>query len=170
MKTWQSILLAFGLMLVALLIGGVGGYFLRKGREPVVKRDTVVNIVTYHDTVTVIHPVEIAKTIVRKERVVVTDTIVRNDTTYIELPVERKVYADSNYRAVVSGIRPSLDEISVFPETKVVTQTITVAEVTKPKRFSLGVQGGWYVIYDAAHKQVATGPGAGAGLSFGWTF
>lgn len=170
MKTWQSILLAFGLMLVALLIGGTGGYFIGKGKKPAVQRDTVVTVVSYRDTVTVEKPVEVIKTVVRKELAAVTDTIVRSDTTYIELPVEQKVYADSNYRAVVSGIRPSLDEISVFPETKVVTKTITVTEAAKPKRFSLGVQGGWYVIYDAAHKQVATGPGAGAGLSFGWTF
>lgn len=166
MKTWQSILVAFALMLVALLIGGVGGYYAGKGKRPTVQRDTLI----IHDTHTVYQPQPVEKIVVKKERFPVHDTTRIHDTTYIELPVERVTYADSNYRAVVSGIHPRLEEISVYPETKIITQTITVTEPAKKGRFNIGAQAGWYVIYDAAHKQVATGPGAGAGLSFGWTF
>jgi hypothetical protein len=153
-------------MLVALLLGGVGGYYVGKGKKPTIQRDTV----TFHDTITEYEPKEVERIVVRKEKIPVHDTTCVHDTAFVELPVERVVYADSNYRAVVSGIRPSLDEISVYPETKIITQTITVTEPGKKGRFSIGAQAGWYVIYDAAHKQVATGPGAGAGLSFGWTF
>lgn len=166
MKTWQSILVAFALMLVALLIGGVGGYYAGKGKMPIVQRDTLI----IRDTVTKYQPQEVVRVVVRKELFPVHDTTRVHDTTFVELPVEEVTYADSNYRAVVSGIHPRLEEISVYPETKIVTQTITVTEPAKKGRFSIGAQAGWYVIYDAAHKQVATGPGAGAGLSFGWTF
>lgn len=156
-----------------LLCAGVGFASYYAGKHKAFNdapRDTVTTVITVRDTVTVVKPQYITQRVIDKVLVPVTDTVQIHDTTFVEMEVEQKVYADSNYMAVVSGIRPSLDEISVYPETKIITQTITVTEPAKKKRFSLGVQGGWYVIYDAAHKQVATGPGGGAGLSFGWTF
>ena len=108
----------------------------------------------------------ITKTVIRRELIPVTDTLQIHDTTYIEMEVERKVYADSNYRAVVSGIYPSLDEISVFPETKIVTQTVTVYEPKKPTRFGLGVQAGFGGTYGLVGKQFDVGPYLGIGLSY----
>ena len=51
------------------------------------------------------------------------DTLRSRDTIYVHLPREVKTYCDSSYRAVVSGFRPSLDEIEIYQRTKVVTET-----------------------------------------------
>ena len=51
------------------------------------------------------------------------DTLRSRDTIYVHLPREVKTYSDSSYRAVVSGFRPSLDEIEIYQRTKVVTET-----------------------------------------------
>lgn len=54
------------------------------------------------------------------------DTLRSRDTIYVQLPREVKTYSDSSYRAVVSGFRPSLDEIEIYQRTKVVTETRVV--------------------------------------------
>lgn len=84
---------------------------------------------------------------------------VPDDTIYIrDTLLQRKevVYADSNYRAVVSGyVAPRLDSMTIYPRT--VYQTVTndiyhpVVVKPKPKRLGIGLQagcgypGGWYV-------------------------
>lgn len=63
----------------------------------------------------------------------------------VTIPIERKEYRTDDYRAVVSGYRPSLDVMEVYRK----TQTVTVTP--KPKRWGIGPQvgvgypGGWYV-------------------------
>lgn len=155
-------------ILAVIVIAGAftGGFFAGKGKRPAFQRDTVTTVVTYRDTVTVYEPKEITRTVIRKEYVAVTDTIIRNDTTYIEMPVERREYRDTNYRAVVSGIRPQLDEISVFPETRIVTQTVTVTEKRRPTKFGVGVQVGFGGTYGLVHKQLDAGPYVGVGISY----
>ena len=84
---------------------------------------------------------------------------VADDTIYIRDTLLRRkevVYADSSYRAVVSGyVDPRLESMTVYPRT--VYQTVTndiyhpMAVKLMPKRWGLGVQagygypGGWYV-------------------------
>lgn len=84
---------------------------------------------------------------------------VSDDTTRIgDTLLQRRqvVYADSSYRAVVSGyVDPRLDSLQVFPKTvyKEVTNDIYHPVTVKPKRkrWGLGLQagygypGGWYV-------------------------
>ena len=70
-----------------------------------------------------------------------TDTLRVHDTLLVEVPIEQKVYADSNYRAVVSGWHPSLDTISVYPETRVITIERTRTE-WKTARWGLALQAG----------------------------
>lgn len=80
-----------------------------------------------------------------------TDTIRIGDTVVYR---EQAYYEDSLYRAWVSGYRPRLDSLMVFPKT--VYQTVTndiyhpVAIKSKKKRWGFGLQagygpGGWYV-------------------------
>ncbi len=63
----------------------------------------------------------------------------------VAIPIERKEYRTDDYRAVISGYRPSLDVMEVYRK----TQTVTVTP--KPKRWGIGPQvgvgypGGWYV-------------------------
>lgn len=72
-----------------------------------------------------------------------TDTL--RDSILVPIPIEHREYRTEDYRAVVSGYRPSLDVMEVFRRTK----TVTVRE--KPKRWGIGPQagvgypGGWYV-------------------------
>ena len=95
-----------------------------------------VDTLTVFDTITRVKPVYIASTpIVRY------DTLRLHDTIAVPVPIERRVYADSNYRAVVSGWHPSLDSISVYPATKIIT--IERERVEKERsRWGLGIQAG----------------------------
>lgn len=61
------------------------------------------------------------------------------DSVEVELPITQKVYGDSTYRAWVSGYRPSLDSIEVYRKTITIERTL----VQKPKRWSIGVTGGY---------------------------
>lgn len=61
------------------------------------------------------------------------------DSVEVELPITQKVYGDSTYRAWVSGYRPSLDSIEVYRKTVTIERTL----VQKPKRWSIGVTGGY---------------------------
>ena len=84
---------------------------------------------------------------------------VADDTIYIrDTLLHRKevVYADSSYRAVVSGyVDPRLDSMVVYPKTvyQTVTNDIYHPVIVKPKkkRWGFGLQagygypGGWYV-------------------------
>ena len=103
--------------------------------ETVVKTDTLV---VYHtDTIIAYKPVPFNVYVVDTLYVPVT---VGRDTVWAELPREAKEYRDSTYRAVVSGYRPSLDEIEVYRKKITVTVTNTV-QLPAP-RWSWGVQTG----------------------------
>lgn len=137
MKDYVRDLLA---ILVTLAIGTVLGVVLgRRSVEPetiVVERvDTLVRVDTLH------HPYPVPKYV----RVV--DSIPYPvpvpgpvDTVWAQLPREEKVYADSTYRAVVSGVFPSLDSIDVYSREVFITRDRTV--YVQPGRWSVGVQAG----------------------------
>ena len=115
------------------------------------------------DTITYEKPVE---TVRYKDKLVYvpvtqTDTIHKHDTTYIALQFEKKVYQDSTYRAVVSGYHPSLDQISVFPQTAYITNTI----VEKAPRWSFGVSAGPGVFVDFKGA-IHVGGGVVAGVQY----
>ena len=79
-----------------------------------------------------------------------TDTIHIGDTVVSR---EQAYYEDSLYRAWVSGYRPRLDSLQIFPKTvyQNVTNDIYHIITPKKKRWGLGLQagygypGGWYV-------------------------
>lgn len=107
----------------------------------VVKTDTVV--VVHYDTITAYKPVPFNVYVVDTMWVPV--TVHEHDTVWAQLPRTAKVYQDSTYRAVVSGptigqYGPSLDTISVYQRTKVITVTNNVR--VPPPRWSWGVQAG----------------------------
>ena len=66
----------------------------------------------------------------------VRDTIRLHDTLMVPVNREAVVYADSNYRAVVSGILPSLDSIEIYQSTIKVTQYVPVKQPAK--RWGIG--------------------------------
>lgn len=130
-RWWLAALLTAGCIFAAFAFGVNYGE-KRAGRD--YKERVVVEYRT--DTITRVKPVYIASTpIVRY------DTLRLRDTIAVPVPIERRVYADSNYRAVVSGWHPSLDSISVYPKTRVIT--IERERVEKERsRWGLGIQAG----------------------------
>lgn len=54
----------------------------------------------------------------------------------VRLPLMTKVYTDSSFRAVVSGVCPSLDSITLYPTTSIVTRTLPSRT---PSRWGLGL-------------------------------
>ena len=158
-------------VLAAVLIVGalIGGYFAGRGKRPEIQTEIQRDTVWRTDTVTQYKPEYITKTVIRRELVEVTDTVTINDTTYISLPVERKEYRDSNYFAVVTGIRPELEKISVFPKTQIITETITQTievPVKSPKPWGVGIQAGFGGFYGISGKRVDYGPYIGVGISY----
>lgn len=129
-------------VLAALAIGAlVSGFAVKAHFEAIL--DTFVPQVdtTYvHDTLRVTEPVFMAsKPIHDSIPVPVPYPVAVHDTLY--LPKEQKYYADSTYKAWVSGVSPKLDSIYVFPTTKIVTKTVSVP-VVKKQRLNFGVQAG----------------------------
>lgn len=107
----------------------------RNGAENSLKTDTVT--ITKIDTVTIMKPVIQYRYITQ----VITDTLYNRDSIKVpvRIPIERTIFQDSTYRAVVSGYRASLDTIQVYP---IHTYTTITNIITKQKRFNIGVQAG----------------------------
>lgn len=130
-RWWLAALLTAGCIFAAFAFGVNYG----EKRAECGYKERVDTLLVY-DTITRVKPVYIASTpIVRY------DTLRARDTIAVPVPIERRVYADSNYRAVVSGWHPSLDSISVYPATKIIT--IERERVEKERsRWGLGIQAG----------------------------
>lgn len=69
-----------------------------------------------------------------------TDTIRIGDTVVHR---EQAYYEDSLYRAWVSGYRPRLDSLQIFPRTVYQTVTNDIYHILKKKRWGLGIQVGY---------------------------
>lgn len=125
--------------------------------ETIIQRDTLI----IHDTVRIEKPVAKIVRTVDTMLVFAVDTVVMRDTLFVRIPVEQKVFSDSLYKLQVSGYRPSLDWIEVYPTTIKVTETI---QEKSRKRWGVGVQVG----YGAAlnDKQVVLSPYIGLGISY----
>lgn len=78
------------------------------------------------------------------------DTIHAGDTV---LPVEQKIYRDSDYTAYVSGYMPRLDSISLYPKTITIYRTMQV----KPRRWSLGITAGYGLSKDGLSPAIVAG-------------
>ena len=130
-RWWLAALLTAGCIFAAFAFGVNYG---EKRAECGYKERVVVEY--KRDTITRVKPVYIAST-----PEIRTDTLYLHDTIAVPVPIERRVYADSNYRAVVSGWHPSLDSISVYPATKIVTRWLERVEKER-SRWGLGIQAG----------------------------
>lgn len=126
----------------------------------------------YADTVTVVdsmpcyYPVPRDSAVVRYETVrlrvadtslvTVRDTVRVADSVQVVVPITQKMYADSTYRAYVSGYNPRLDSIFVYAPTKYVTTVVK----EKPKRWAIGVQAG------CGYSRGGISPYVGIGVSY----
>ena len=136
------------------------GFFVGRGakpKPPVVQTDTLV----VRDTIREAFPVYVDREVVRTELVPVTDTLYRHDTLFVALEIERRTYEGEDYRAVVSGWQPSLDEIAVYPKTTYITKEVQVPGPAP--RWSFGVTAGPGILYDG---KLHGGIGIVAGLQY----
>ena len=129
-------------IIVLTAVAFVLGYWAGRGEAAPSVEVTreVTRVDTLRDTVTFTRPVAMhsqqVSTVYRYLPLVSVDSVsVPGDTVRVEVPIERRVYADSDYYAVVSGFEASLDTISVFPRT--VVRTVEVRP--KPRRWSVSV-------------------------------
>lgn len=135
MKAWGYILL------IALFVGAffAGRWTKPCGGTDTVRRDTVI----LRDTLAVPVPTPERVEIIRRDTcwLVRCDTVQTADTLRVPVvvPIERKVYATSDYRAVVEGYRPQLVSMELYRQTQVVTNTVA----PKPKRWGVGIQAGY---------------------------
>ena len=102
-----------------------------------IQRDTIVKI----DTHIIEKPILVERTVRDSLLVAVHDTIRLRDSVYIALPREVKVYAGDDYYAEVSGFRPNLDYIEIYPKTTTITQT---QSVSRANQLALGAELQYY--------------------------
>lgn len=156
MKNWGYIFLFAASGCACFLAGRLTGPKGAVSDTCAVRTDTL----TVYDTIRLVRP---ETRLVERVR---TDTVevvtVTRDTVEAELPIERKVYGkDSVYRAVVSGYRPSLDEIEVWPQKTTVTRT----ERREAPKLSFGLQAGAGFV-----EPMGKSPGFGLYLGFGLNY
>ena len=79
--------------------------------------DTIIRV----DTFIINHPVPVEREVVR------TDTLYVNDTLYVQVPIEAVMFGGQpgdEYKALVSGWRPAIEWIEVYPRTQIVNNYI----------------------------------------------
>ncbi len=75
------------------------------------------------------------------------------DSVEVVIPIEQKRYQDSTYTAWVSGWRPSLDSIEIYPRTIFVTERIQARQ----KRWGIGVSAGAAITPGGAQPYIGIG-------------
>lgn len=149
---------------VTFVLGACFGFWLRglcpaKPVEPVVQTDTLY----LRDTIRIDKPVPVPKPVYLPS-----DTVrlvsVQHDTVEVLVPMEQKHYRDSLYDAWVSGYKPNLDSLHVYPVTKIITTTVTIPQ--KVKHWGIGVHAGVGVQYGTIGKRMDVGPYIGVGISY----
>lgn len=142
--------LAVVLLLAACYIGGY-----RRGRKEATDGQQALKVDTLYvrDTVRLLKPVP--KLVYQRDTMLipVIDTIRVSDTVYITAEREYKVYEDSLYRAVVSGFRPSLEEIDIYRREK--TVTVTAMVVKEQPKWGFGISLGPGLMLDTQGKMHA---------------
>ena len=124
------------LLVVLLAIACVAAWFRPHETLPAeIRTETRLQTVVKLDTVLISAPIAVFLTFTN-------DTIHIGDTVVMR---EQAYYEDSLYRAWVSGYRPKLDSIEVYPKTIYQTVTNDIYHAVKPKmkRWGLGLQAGY---------------------------
>ena len=95
--------------------------------RPIVRESTIVKY-------------EVVRLPIAADTICVSDTI--KDSVFVEVPIEQKVYSDSNYTAWVSGYHPRLDSIHITQK-EVSFHKLVNNSSKGSKRLYLGIQVGY---------------------------
>lgn len=156
----KNLLYIIGLIIGAFLLSLV---WRRCAYETVVVTDTIIKVIK------VDRPIVRESTIVKYEvvrlprandTICVSDTI--KDSVFVQVPIEQKVYSDSNYTAWVSGYHPRLDSISITHQE--VSFHNKLVNNNGSKRLYLGIQVGYGITPRGMQ------PYLGLGLSYKFGF
>ena len=158
MKRWVCCIVVF-------IVGAAAGMllprlcpFMRQQAEVITRTDTL----TLRDTIIERHPVYVTQTKTDTMLVAIRDTVTVRDTAYVVVEREQRHYHGDDYDAWVSGWRPALDSIRVYPETRYITsESISVAS---RKRWGIGIHAGYGI--GVSSGQVRTFPYIGVGISY----
>ncbi len=160
MKKTATTILAAATAAAAMFFAGRGcrdGGGHNEGGYTETRVDTLIVRDTLRDTVLV--PVECF--VVRVDTVWLQagrDTVrivAAQDSVRIAVPIERKVYATRDYRAVVEGFRPALVEMELYPKTTFITRETLRAKA--PEKWSIGIQAGWGISPKGAAGYIGVG-------------
>lgn len=155
---------AFGYLLVFALFFAAGFFSGRRGQKNAPEAQVTIKT----DSVFIVDTLVVEKPVFRHSRTIDTIrlyfTTVEKDTVLVDLPREQRVYAeDSLYRAVVSGVLPRLDSLTIYPQRTIITTERT--ERAPRSRFGVGVAAGPSVL--ATPKgNVHAGVGATIGITY----
>ncbi len=116
-----------------------------------------IHIRHLRDTIRCLIPLP-AETIYRHSYIPV--AVTQTDTIY--LPRETRIYRDTLFYAEVSGYRPSLDTLAIYPQKTIETHSIytSTASQNQSARWSLGITAG------ASLTPQGISPGITVGLSY----
>ena len=148
MKAWQAILI---ILLTTVICSAIGyGYGRREARVSTSVADTIC----FRDTVRDSIPYPVIETVVQEVPelfpVYITlagDTI--HEPVYIPVLITQKEYQTENYHAWVSGYKPSLDSVWVYPEKIIIRE--------KPRRWGIGVIAGYGIGRNGLSPYVGVG-------------
>lgn len=155
---WRNILM----LIVAVGTGVLIGWLIRGDKAP--EREVIMHTdtLTVRDTIVERRPVFVTVDRVDTMLIAIRDTVTLRDTSYVVIDREQRHYKGENYEAWVSGYRPQLDSVWVFPETRyITTENISVAA---RKRWGIGIQAGYGVGVNSG--QVTAFPYIGVGISY----
>lgn len=148
MKPWKIVLT---ILLTAAICSAIGYGYGRRGSRV---STSVADTICFRDTVRDGIPMPVYETLVLEVPelfpLYITlggDTI--HDSIYIPVPISQKEYQTENYRAWVSGYKPSLDSVWVYPETKIIRE--------KPRRWGIGVIAGYGIGRNGLSPYVGVG-------------
>lgn len=137
LKVLAGVLLGLGLFLAGFLTGRSVG---RHENDPRPLPDPQV----IHEDVTIeVRPQLIASGTLRETVTVHVHDTIHDLNLDAVLPREYRVYADTSYRAVVSGIDPRLDSLSIREVHETILQPYEVTRWKEHSRWGLSVQGGY---------------------------
>lgn len=153
--------------LLLVLLGLLASFFAGRWSK---KAETIEVVTETRDTLylrdTLIVEVAAAPcyiTRVEEVYVPVTDTLRIQDTIYAVLDRTTLRYEDSTYTAVVSGIEPRLDSLTIYPQRELIT-IHTTERVAVPKRWGVGINAGYGVT--VAGGMIQPAPYIGIGVSY----
>lgn len=135
----------------------------KRGKAAIPPPEIVRDTIRERDTLKVPDPYEVTRLVRDTAWFPVTEYVVDKDTIYAALPREEVRYEDSTYTAIITGIKPRLEYLAIYPEKQVITVTEQI-QVPRNNRWGIGLQVGYGITY--AGGQILPSPYIGVGVHY----